>query len=113
MISSKDKSHENLWFQTARVRETKSVDIVGTIKSSLEKLEFTLVAIIDVEGAFNNASTAVLMSAIASFDINQNLLAWLSHMLSNRQVIYDGEGVKIAHQITCGALQGGILSSLR
>lgn len=53
-----------------------------------------------MEFAFNNTSTAALIYAIASIDINQNLLAWLSHVLSNRQAINDELGIQIAYQIT-------------
>lgn len=59
-----------------------------------------------MEGAFKN------VASIASFVINQNLLAWLGHMLSNKQAMYEGEIIKIALHTTCGTPQGGILSRL-
>lgn len=70
----------------------KSVDsalyeVVRTIKSFLEKQEFSLATFIGMECEFNSASRAALISVIASLSINQNLLAWLSHMLRNRQAI--------------------------
>lgn len=58
-----------------------SNEIVGTMENFLSNREFTQTAFIDVEGAFSNTNTTAQISFIASFDISQKLLAWLSHML--------------------------------
>lgn len=61
--------------------ETALHTLVSTIEFSLEQKEYTLVAFLDIEGAFNNVSTSAITSAMTTLDIEKSLCELINLML--------------------------------
>lgn len=98
-------------------RKGKSVDtalasLCNKIETSLEWQEFTLVAFIDIEGAFNNVLFSAIRAALNRLNLPEFVVEWIITMLSCRKAIVHRGGATLKAWLARGCPQGGVLSPL-
>lgn len=87
--------------------ETALHEVVCHIERSFDLNCFTLAIFIDIEGAFNNVLTEVLIQSLDQFDIHRDIVAWVGHMLGNRWINCEANGIRIRDRVNRGTPQGG------
>ena len=92
--------------------ETALLETVGYIEQQLESKGFAVGTFIDIEGAFSHASKEAIRAALEKRNVPSIIVAWIEHMLSNRQTTVEREGTTITGMVRSGCPQGGVLSPL-
>ena len=64
--------------------ETALHDVVGSIKSALNKKEYVLASFLDIEGAFNNVKISSILESLSTLGIGQRIISWTGNMLKAR-----------------------------
>lgn len=86
--------------------------LVGSVEHSLEHKEIALVAFLDIEGAFDNASHSSIKRAAEEKGIDALSINWMMHMLTKRAVSSELGDISTTKLTTKGCPQGGVLSPL-
>lgn len=95
----------------------KSVDtalheVVGTIESSLQYNQYTLVAFLDIEGAFNNVKLEAIINSLESINVDKAISSWIAKMLVSREIHSTIGDSSLRKYVSRGTPQGGVLSPL-
>ncbi|XP_048484155.1 uncharacterized protein LOC105391530 [Plutella xylostella] len=99
-------------YQKGKSTETALIELTDRIEKALEDKEIALCAFLDVEGAFDNTSTNVILKCMRDKNIDNTTLTWVESMLTNRTVKTTLLDKSIEVKITRGCPQGGVLSPL-
>ncbi|XP_048486450.1 uncharacterized protein LOC125490643 [Plutella xylostella] len=99
-------------YQKGKSTETALIELTDRIEKALEDKEIALCAFLDVEGAFDNTSTNVILKCMRDKNIDNTTLTWIESMLTNRTVKTTLLDKSIEVKITRGCPQGGVLSPL-
>ncbi|WP_443057095.1 RNA-directed DNA polymerase [Streptomyces sp. IBSBF 2390] len=95
----------------------KSVDtalheVVEEAEKALHHSQFTLVAFLDIEGAFNNVTTDAIETSLFSIGVKQCLVKWIINMLNSRLIASTIGKDTTNITVNRGTPQGGVLSPL-
>ncbi|KAM8701536.1 hypothetical protein ACLKA7_012115 [Drosophila subpalustris] len=92
--------------------ETALHSVTATIERSLPLNEFTLVAFLDIEGAFNNVFPEAITEALTDLGIESRLVGLINQMLKCRAVTSTLGSSSLTRFVSKGTPQGGVLSPL-
>ena len=92
--------------------ETALHSLVQKVEKSLRLKEFTLVAFLDIEGAFNNILPDAVTRALRNRGLDAPTVGFISHMLSSREIVAEIPGHSLRRYVVRGTPQGGVLSPL-
>lgn len=86
--------------------------LVSEIEKSIEDKEYTLVAFLDIEGAFNNILPKAITDALSDLRISEALVNFIEQLLLCRFVNSTLGNSEIRRSVHRGTPQGGVLSPL-
>ena len=86
--------------------------LVSKVENTLENKEIALVAFLDIEGAFDNASHASIQQGAEQKGIEADEIKWMMYMLTKRVVTAKLGNTTLTVQTARGCPQGGVLSPL-
>lgn len=86
--------------------------LVSKIEKSLQAKEIAMVAFLDIEGAFDNASYSSMRSAMEARGLDHCVIDWVMTMLKGREISADLGGAQLTIRSMKGCPQGGVLSPL-
>lgn len=92
--------------------ETAIHEVVHRVEKTLVAGQYTLAAFLDIEGAFNNISTEVIVSSLSKLGISQNIVRLIKNMLMSRIIQSESGSSKLEKTVCRGTPQGGVLSPL-
>ncbi|KAM8701658.1 hypothetical protein ACLKA7_001902, partial [Drosophila subpalustris] len=73
-------------YRKGRSTETALHSVITTIEKSLSLKEFTLIAFLDIEGAFNNVFPQAITEALTDLGIESRLVGLINQLLTSRAV---------------------------
>ena len=74
--------------------------------------EFTIVAFLDIEGAFNNVTSDSILNALSILDVDCGIQRLIRDLLTNRRVSGTLGSASLQRFVSRGTPQGGVLSPL-
>jgi len=92
--------------------ETALHTLVRMIEKSLHSQEYSMVAFLDIEGAFNNVRTEAIMRGLLRLKVDDRVSNLINQMLISRIVNSELGESTIRRQVVRGTPQGGVLSPL-
>ena len=92
--------------------ETALHTLVRMIEKSLYSQEYSMVAFLDIEGAFNNVRTEAIMEGLVRLEVDDRVGNLINQMLISRIVNSELGESTIRRQVVRGTPQGGVLSPL-
>lgn len=95
-----------------RSTDTALHEVVRTIERSLEHKQYTLAAFLDIEGAFNNVSTAAIVESLEDLGVETFLKSWIVTMLQSRTIYASMGNSESSKKVNRGTPQGGVISPL-
>ena len=111
-LNAEDLSNTQHAYMKGKSTETALHTLVGHIERSLHYKEYTLVAFLDIEGAFNNVKPESVLDAMRQLRIDAAVTSFVEKLLNFRR-IESNLGVSNIQKIaTRGTPQGGVLSPL-
>lgn len=99
-------------YQQGKGTESALHYLVTEIEKNTRNDNASLVAFIDIEGAFDNTSFEVINKSAKDKKINPWITNWINAMLKSRNIKASMAGSKIKYNPTRGCPQGGCLSPL-
>ena len=87
-------------------------ELVGTIESSLKYREYTMVAFLDIEGAFNNIHSSAIIAALSRLSVNGGIIKFIKRLLTKRRISANLGTTTLTRFVNRGTPQGGVLSPL-
>ena len=99
-------------YQAGKSTESAAHHAVVKLEKTLAGKEIGIVALLDIEGAFDNTSFDVIVKAATRFNVNPLLIRWIFNMLSNRTIKASLHNEHVYVRPTQGTPQGGCLSTL-
>lgn len=99
-------------YSKGRSTETALHELVGTIERSLSVKEYTMVAFLDIEGAFNNVIPDSIIEALSSLGVKHGIVLMVENLLANRRITSELGTSTISRFVNRGTPQGGVLSPL-
>ena len=99
-------------YRKGRSTETALHSVVATIEKSLSSKEYTLIAFLDIEGAFNNVLPEAITEALTNLGIENRLVGLISQLLTCRAVTSTLGSSTLTRYVSRGTPQGGVLSPL-
>lgn len=99
-------------YSKGKSTETALNSLVTEIEKSIEDKEYSLVAFLDIEGAFNNILPGAITNAMAELGIAGGLVKFIEQMLLGRFVISTLGPSTMRRSVKRGTPQGGVLSPL-
>lgn len=95
-----------------RSTETALYDLTSEADKGLRNREFTLVGLMDVQGAFDNARHDKIRESAEEKGIERTVVTWISNMLRHRTIQSKLGATECKVIATRGCPQGGVLSPL-
>jgi len=86
--------------------------LVGYLEKNKFEQRPSLVAFVDIEGAFNNISRESIVNGLRRFDINPTLVRWVDHFLSRRALVTSQDGQSANKLVSNGCPQGSVCSPI-
>lgn len=99
-------------YRSGRSTESALHALITKVERSLQAKELALSVSADIEGAFNNVSTAAIVRGLERKDVDSCLKRWIVHMLQQRKVFGNRGRTTVWAQVRRGCPQGGVLSPL-
>lgn len=99
-------------YQKGKSTETALLELTDRLERALEDKEIALCAFLDIEGAFDNTSTEVIVRCLQDRNIDDTTVGWIEAMLTSRLVTTTLLDSTILVRVTRGCPQGGVLSPL-
>ena len=87
-------------------------ELVGTIESYLKYREYTMVAFLDIEGAFNNIHSSAIIAALSRLSVNGGIVKFIKRLLTKRRISANLGTTTLTRFVNGGTPQGGVLSPL-
>jgi len=98
-------------YQEGKSTESALHHAVAKLEKTINDKEIGIMALLDIEGAFDNTTFEVIVRAAQKFNINPHLIRWIFNMLSNRTIKATLHDVLVLIRPTKGTPQGGCLST--
>ena len=95
-----------------RSTETALHCIVSKIEKSLNFKEYSLVAFLDIEGAFNNVNPSAITTALTDLGVIDPIVDLIKNLLTSRVVGSSMGSSSTQRYVSRGTPQGGVLSPL-
>ena len=112
-ISSSLLSDSQHAYRKGKSTETALHSIVSCIERSFDRQEFTLIAFLDIEGAFNNVKVYIaIMKDLQKLNIVTPLVNLIHFMLTNRKVSSTLGSSTTGRKVNRGSPQGAAISPL-
>ena len=86
--------------------------VVREAEKAIHHNQFALVAFLDIEGAFNNVTTATIQNALESLKVKGCITSWIVNMLGTRKITSTIGKNSSTISVSRGTPQGGVLSPL-
>ena len=99
-------------YQAGKSTVTALHHLVGNLEGAIQRGEFALSVLLDIEGAFNNTTFKSMEEAMERFAIPRLIQRWVSHMLRYRTAWTEINECKRERVVEKGCPQGGVLSPL-
>lgn len=112
VLSVTPLSEAQFAYQAGKSTETALHGITNCLERAIEFKEIALAIFLDIEGAFDKVSNAVILKAAKRFGINDTMCLWIKSMLTNRIVVASLLGDTVGVSTSRGCPQGGVLSPL-
>ena len=87
-------------------------NLVNKIERAVHGKQYALGVFLDIEGAFNNASSGSLLNVLRSKRVSNTVIDWIKSMLSTRIARAASGDTIIEVRLHKGFPQGGVLSAL-
>ena len=108
-ISSKLLTVSQHAYRKGKSTETALHSTVSCIERSFHRQEFTLIAFLDIEGAFNNVHPQAIMRGLQKLNIATHLGKLIHFMLTNRKVLSTLGSSTTGREVSRGTPQGGVI----
>jgi ribonuclease HI len=99
-------------YSKGKSTETALHELVGTIDKSLSIGQYTMVAFLDIEGAFNNILPDSIVSALTSLGVSQAIISLIRNLLMSRRITAEMGASIMSRFVNRGTPQGGVISPL-
>lgn len=99
-------------YQKGKSTESALLELTDRLGKALEDKEIALCVFLDIEGAFDNTSTDIILRCMRERNIDSTTLNWIEAMLLNRTAKMTLLDKSIEVAIARGCPQGGVLSPL-
>jgi hypothetical protein len=99
-------------YQTGKSTEMTIHNVATGIESAIEHKEIALAAFLDIEGASDRTSFAVITQAAERHGTESTICRWICSMLESRNIVTTISGETLRASMARGCLQGGVLSPL-
>ncbi|GBP00066.1 Retrovirus-related Pol polyprotein from type-1 retrotransposable element R1 [Eumeta japonica] len=99
-------------YTKGRSVETALHSLVGHIEKANHYGNFTMVAFMDIEGAFNNVDPMAVVGALEQLGVDQSTVQLISRMLMRRTITSRIGATSVTREVCRGTPQGGVLSPL-
>jgi len=99
-------------YQVGKLTHLALNNLVTSISNALKQKEVAVAALLDIEGAFNNALPRSLFKSTAARGVNPFICNWIKAMLSDRRITTTLQGERVHFRAARGCPQGGVLSPL-
>ena len=99
-------------YTKGRSTETALHSLISFIENSLQVKDYTLVAFLDIEGAFNNIMPSVITSALSRLGVDDLTVGLINQLLQCRTVEASLGTSTTTKLVNRGTPQGGVLSPL-
>ena len=110
---TKYKIHPNQHaYQIGKSTETALHQLVSKAEKAIENKEYALGAFFDIQGAFDNAPSEVIIKALKNRECPEQIVNWTSQLLKTRKVMAAIGKTSMTVEATKGCPQGGVLSPL-
>ena len=86
--------------------------VVKEAEKAIHHNQFALIAFLDIEGAFNNVTTAAIMRALETLNVRGCVTSWIVNMLGTRMITSTIGNNSSTIIVNRGTPQGGVLSPL-
>lgn len=112
ILSSRPLSDRQYAYQPGRSTDSALDDLNRLLSKSVEDKEIAVVTFLDIEGAFNNATTNSLVEALERRGVPKQLSRWIRASLEKRTIMSSIGEATIVTRAGGGCPQGGVLSPL-
>ena len=109
-LSSSLLSDSQHAYRKGKSTETALHSIVSCIEPSFHHQEFTRIAFLDIEAAFNNVHPEAIMRGLQKLNIATPLVNLIHFMLTNRKVLSTLGSSTTGRKVNRGTPQGGVIS---
>ncbi|GBP08776.1 Retrovirus-related Pol polyprotein from type-1 retrotransposable element R1 [Eumeta japonica] len=99
-------------YTKGRSVETALHSLVGHIEKANHYGNFTMVAFMDIEGAFNNVDPMAVVGALEQLGVDQSTVQLISRMLMRRTITSRIGATSVTREVCRGTPQRGVLSPL-
>jgi hypothetical protein len=86
--------------------------MVTKLEKAVYNKQSCLGIFLDIEGAFSNATFESMIKSLRNYNVNEDVVKWISFMLRNRTALAEIHGYTKKKTVQRGCPQGGILSPL-
>ena len=97
-------------FRKGRGTDSALSSLVGYIEKALLSNAYALGTFLDIQGAFDNVKTEMIIRGLGHHQVPQLIITWYKSYLTNRCILTELKGASIKRFLTRGTPQGGILS---
>ena len=97
-------------YQEGRTTETALHDVTTAIDKAIERKGYAIGAFFDIQGAFDNAPTNIIIKALKKRNTTNIITDWITQLLTSRKVTASMGTTELQVNATRGCPQGGVLS---
>jgi hypothetical protein len=97
-------------FRTGLSTESAMHNLIIEAENAIYGGKFCLAVLLDIEGAFDNATYQSIINALKKFKVNETIIGWIHNLLKNRKGTMTFKDASLTKTLTRGVPQGGILS---
>uniref|UniRef100_A0A803TBP9 Reverse transcriptase domain-containing protein n=1 Tax=Anolis carolinensis TaxID=28377 RepID=A0A803TBP9_ANOCA len=100
-------------FRPGHGTETTLVALVDDLCRELDRGSVSLLVLLDLSAAFDTVDHGILLGSLARMGLGGTVLLWLRSFLEGRsQMVSLGDTCSVPQPLTCGVLQGSVLSPM-
>lgn len=102
--------HSQHAYRKGKSTETALSSLIDRVEKAMEDKEIALCAFLDIEGAFDNSPTSLLVNGLTNKNVDPTTIRWVEAMLSHRGAKLTLHHTTIEISTARGCPQGGVLS---
>ncbi|XP_041449660.1 LOW QUALITY PROTEIN: uncharacterized protein LOC121404391, partial [Drosophila obscura] len=99
-------------YRKGKSTETALHEVISAVEKSLQVNEYSLIAFLDIEGAFNNVIPGAITEALTDLGVDRHLMMLIDQLLTCRTVTSSMGSSTQSRYVNRGTPQGGVLSPL-
>lgn len=104
--------HSQHAYRQGKSTETALCSLIDRVEKAMEDKEIALCAFLDIEGAFDNSPTSLLINGLINKNVDPTVTRWIEGMLTHRGARLALQQTSIEISTARGCPQGGVLSPL-